>query len=316
MKELKETIKVTETTVECPVKGCRERVPRQRGSFKRLEKFKCPKHHIYISPTTFEYQNELDNILWKDKADLDLLKRVVGVKRESRITHDNSEDAVTWNVFRFLEKTGLLSKYLSKLIGRPVIDPEVIYWSYSQSEKATWSPLQSARREFETRPERGPEPDLIIKSDDDLIFIEAKFTANNNTVPENPEVKEKYETGGGGWYRQVLASDFESIAIAKKKYELMRFWLIGSWIAHLLNLNFYLVNLVLGEREKNIERIFKKHIKESSKRSFLRSTWEDIYRFILDIEMRSEEKDKIVKYFENKTIGYNWEGKLQKAFST
>ncbi len=33
--ELKETIEVTETTVECPVKECNERVEKQRGFFKR-----------------------------------------------------------------------------------------------------------------------------------------------------------------------------------------------------------------------------------------------------------------------------------------
>jgi len=93
VKELKDRIKVTETTVECPVKGCTETVPRQRKSFKRLEKFRCSKHSIYISSSTFEYENELDNILWKDEADL--FKRMRKVKRESRILHDNSEDAVT-----------------------------------------------------------------------------------------------------------------------------------------------------------------------------------------------------------------------------
>jgi len=115
LKELKSTIKVTDTTVECPVKGCREKVARQRKSFKRQEKFKCPKHNIYISPSTFEYQDELDNILWKEKADLDLFERLNTVKRESRIARDNSEDAVTWNVFRFLENNKLLSGSLAKL---------------------------------------------------------------------------------------------------------------------------------------------------------------------------------------------------------
>ena len=76
IKELKESIKVTETTVECPVKGCSEKVERQREVFKREERFKCRKHNIYISPSTFEYQSELDNLLWKDKADLDLLGRI------------------------------------------------------------------------------------------------------------------------------------------------------------------------------------------------------------------------------------------------
>jgi len=72
MKELKENIGITETTVECPVKGCSEKIKRQRKGFKREERFKCPDHNIYISPSTFEYQSELDNLLWKDRADLDL----------------------------------------------------------------------------------------------------------------------------------------------------------------------------------------------------------------------------------------------------
>ncbi|WP_233488480.1 hypothetical protein [Petrotoga sp. 9PW.55.5.1] len=77
---MKERIEITKSTVDCPVKGCSEKVERQREFFRREESFKCPKHIIYISPSTFEYQSELDNLLWKDKADLDLLERIKKVK--------------------------------------------------------------------------------------------------------------------------------------------------------------------------------------------------------------------------------------------
>ena len=109
---LKSKIEITEETVECPVKNCKNKVPRQRGKFKREEKFKCPFHNIYISATTFEYENELDNLLWKTEDDIDLLNRIKELKRESRITRDNSEDALTWNVFRFLEKNNLIGEFL------------------------------------------------------------------------------------------------------------------------------------------------------------------------------------------------------------
>jgi hypothetical protein len=318
LKELKTTIRVTEPTVECPVKGCREKVARQRKSFKPQEKFKCPKHNIYISPSTFEYQNWLDNILWKEKDDLDLLKRVKKVKRESRIARDNSEDAVTWNVFRFLEKNKLLSRFLAELTDSVVKNPEIIYWSYSQSQQAPWSRLQRARKEFETRPQKGSEPDIIVKSDSVLFFVEAKLTANNNTIckSKNPKVQKKYETGGDRWYKRVLRSDFETVAISEKKYELLRFWLIGSWIAEHLQSDFYFGNLVLSEREKEIERIFGKHIKEDQHRRFARITWEDIYAYILNNTSSSGDRDIIKKYFENKTRGYDGNRKLQKAFST
>jgi len=317
LEELKEAIEITGTTVECPVKGCGEKVVRQRKSFKREEKFKCPRHNIYVSPSTFEYQNELDNILWKEKIDLDLFKRVKTVKRESRIARDNSEDAVSWNVFRFLEKTKMLTGLLAELTKSYAKNPEIIYWSYSQSQLGAWNHLQNARKEFEMDSKKGSEPDIIVKSDDTLFFVEAKLTASNNTVfkSRNPKVQKKYETGGNGWYTRAFYSDFETIAISEKKYELLRFWLIGSWIAALLNLDFCLVNLVLSEREKNIERIFRRHVKEDQRKVFVRITWEDIYEYIQNSSLLGRNKDVITSYFENKTIGLDANGKLQKAFS-
>jgi len=134
---LKDKISITETTVECPVKYCCERVERQRKVFKKEDKFKCPTHNIYISPSTFEYFNDLDNIIWKENNDLDLLEQIKRFKRESRIARDNSEDAVTWNVFRFLEANNLLCDFLKNELEITAENAELIYWSYSQQHKET-----------------------------------------------------------------------------------------------------------------------------------------------------------------------------------
>ena len=303
--------------MECPVRDCPEKVPRQRKVFRHQEKFKCPRHHIYISPSTFEYQDELDNILWREPSDLNLFSKIKKVKRESRIARDNSEDAVTWNVFRFLQKAKLLPGLLTNLTGRPVHGCEPIYWGYSEAEDDVWSPLQQSRAEFETRPKSGSEPDIIIRCDNALFFIEAKLASGNKThlTTKDPNVKEKFVTGGNRWYSSVFRSDFDTVAIAKKKYELLRFWLLGTWIAHGLNLDFYLVNLVLSESEKTIEHLFRPHIKENEHRKFLRTKWEDIYHVIQDTQMSAEDKDTISKYFEEKTLGYDSQGRVQKAFS-
>ena len=316
IEELKGSIEITETTVECPVKGCSEKIERQRKGFKREEKFKCPIHNIYISPSTFEYQSELDNLLWKDQADLDLFKMIRTVKRESRIARDNSEDAVTWNVFRFLERNNLVEKTLSPIIGVPLKSSEVIYWSYSQKENSSWSELNKAREEFGEEIKRSSEPDVIIKTDNTLLFIEAKLTAGNETDPSNKSGSKKYENGGNNLFSKVFKSDYKTIAIDEKKYELMRFWLLGTWIAKQQDLDFYLVNLVLSEREKDIEAIFKRHLYENQRTKFLRITWEDLYQQIL-INGGSPgiDEDRMIKYFRNKTIGYDGNGRLQKAFS-
>ena len=315
--DLKSTIKVTEISVECPVKNCKTIVPRQRGTFQCAKDFFCPTHDIYISPSTFEYSAYTDNLLWKDEEDLDLLRRIASVKRESRIARDNSEDALTWNVFRFLEKENLLSNYLSTLSNIEERNLEVMYWSYSQAELDAWSKLVQARQEFERNPAKGSEPDIIIKSDKTLFVIEAKFNSGNNTVPnsKDPLVKEKYVNGGFGWYQNVFTTDFEALAVNYKKYELLRFWLLGSWMAHYQDLKFILINLVPSDREKDIETQFKKHIEEDGNRTFLRSTWEGIYNFIKETTVANTQKRLFLEYFRNKTLGYDHDGKLQRAFS-
>jgi len=217
MEELKESIEISETTVECPVKGCVEKVERQREVFKRQERFKCPKHNIYISPSTFEYQSELDNLIWKDKADLDLFERIKKVKRESRIARDNSEDAVTWYVFRFLERNNLVEMTLSSIIGVTLKSSEVIYWSYSQEESHSYSELDKARILFGEEICKSSEPDIIIKTDRALFFIEAKLTAGNNTIPSDKSNSKEYETGGGNWFSKVFKSDYKTVAIDEKK---------------------------------------------------------------------------------------------------
>ena len=61
---LKPTLKITATTVSCPVAGCKNTVHRQRKKFRRDDLFFCHDHEIYISPSTFAYADESQNLLW------------------------------------------------------------------------------------------------------------------------------------------------------------------------------------------------------------------------------------------------------------
>ena len=311
---LKTNIVVTETTVECPIRDCSNIVARQRKSLRREPQFECPNHRIYISPSTFEYQDETDNFLWKDSEDLTLLRRIETVKRESRMARDNSEDALTWNVFRYLERISQVAPSLSSLTGASMPSPRLVYWSYSQAAQGVWPQLARARAEFGEHPTRGSEPDLIAVSDAALFFIEAKLTATNRTPPGRPQYTKKYLTGGNNWYQQVFKTDYNTLAMQERKYELTRFWLLGSWIAAQLDCDFYLVNLVLAEREKEIEQLFISHLRTDTRRHFLRWSWEDIYHFVSQNAAMTQDKDLLTSYFENKTIGYNHLGELQLAF--
>ncbi len=315
IKELKQNIAVDDTQVECPVQGCKVRVERQKRIFQKEDRFKCPMHNIYISPTTFEYEEEVDNILWRSGNDLKLLDEIYKSKRESRISRDNSEDAVTWNVFRFLDRNALLGDILSRITGFGLEVMDIVYWSYSISEKNVWSELKKARIEFGESESKGSEPDIIIITDKALFFIEAKLTARNETIPKNSNVQEGYLKGGGGWFSEICKESFDNIAVKDKKYELLRFWLLGTWIANQMNLKFYLVNLVLSDRERDIESRFTKNICENQSMMFKRYTWEEIYKVIAENNYHGPDKQVIMEYFRNKAIGYDSKGKIQKAFS-
>jgi hypothetical protein len=311
--DLKAHIDITPYTVECPVLGCIKKVDRQRHSFRREDKFRCPEHGIYISPSTFDYDHEVDNLLWISKEDLALLESVKKVKRECRISRDNSEDAVTWNVFRYLERTNQLGNLLSKITRSDQHNPKLIYWSFSQVNQGVWSELNIARKEFGENLQRSSEPDIIAVTDRGLFFIEAKLTAKNKTTPSNKSARKKYLTGGNEWFKQVFKSTYEIIAIDSGLYELFRFWLLGTWLASQEGKEFYLINLVLSEREKTIEQRFHPHIGEGSDYQFMRMTWEDIYTFIFDNTSNNAEKSRLMEYFREKTIGYHY-GKIVKAF--
>lgn len=110
--------------------------------------------------------------------DRDLLDRILAAKRSSaQLHHENSEDAVTWNVFRFMDSQKLLSGFLARLCSSPMTNPEMVYWSYSDSQRDVWDELARAREEFGERPQQASEPDLIVRTDGALFVIEAKMKA-------------------------------------------------------------------------------------------------------------------------------------------
>ncbi|QQE80458.1 hypothetical protein [Alicyclobacillus sp. SO9] len=311
--DLKKQIKETDTTVQCPVEGCQTVVKRQRRSFRREEQFLCTDHKIYISPTTWEYKNFWDNLLEQNDNDRQLMQTIVENKAESRLARDKSEDAVTWNVFRHLQKKNLVGKALQTCLGtKNEKDYSLIYWSYSQENKSVWKPLVDVRKIFKENQNHPSEPDLIIEAPSTIVLIEAKFTSGNRTTPSNLAVESNYVDGGDNWFRQVFQDDvdFQSVAVQDRFYELMRMWLLGTWIAKEKGKKFVLVNLVLEDKEPHVEEQFGRNLIQNSNRRFKRCTWEQIYRNVqTDIA-----GNHLEKFFKGKTLGYPNRRDLKRAF--
>lgn len=325
--DLKEYVILTADNVECPVKGCQHTVPRQRNRFKADPGFRCPTHCIFISPTTFQYEQDRENLLWATEDDLALWHCIGAkdVKRDSRrMARDNSEDAVTWNVFRYLEKHGLVGEFVNLVAGgKPAKNPRLVYWSFCQASRKAWQPLLQAARTFGERIARRSEPDLIVDDDDVLAFVENKLTSGNRTKPSEPDNSKRYTTGGDGWFGKVFkaTTTFQKIAVEDRLYELMRLWLLGSWIADQApRKRFLLMNVVRDGKETDIEARFGAHLLPHPQRRFLRVTWEQIYSDIVKPRTGCPDADRLADYFAGKTIGYRLvrrgrRAALRKAFN-
>ena len=315
--DLKSATEVKKNPRACPVLGCKTVVAGMTrgilGSLdgqlskgltreKEFEQYLCKEHGIYVTPTTFVYKDMWDNLLWDEAAERNLLAKVLTSKRmKAQLHHENSEDAVTWNVFRFLERSGLLGRFLTQLRGAPVTDPEVMYWTHSRSEGNGWSEVQAARQEFGERAQWASEPDLIIRSDETVFVVEAKLGANSKPRTKYTSKEKAERAGRYGKGQRYLRQSVGDIMDAGY-FQLMRFWLLGCWIAEQTEREFMLVNLVRSGKEEGIEESFGRCVRGNRHRRFLRVTWEDIYEFIAEAAPASAERDRIMRYFQNRTV--------------
>jgi len=229
------------------------------------------------------------------------------------MTRERSEDALTWNVFRYMQRSNSLSSFFKAINNEDQREPSLFYWSYDPDTKKSWHVLGKARRVFGEHPKRNTEPDLIIKTENAIVMVEAKLTSNNNTKPSNVDDYKHYLDGGSNWFSKVFKSDYKNIAVAHNKYELMRLWLLGTWMANLIDSNFHLVSLLREGEDDKISDEMGALFVENSKAKYSKITWEDLYRQIKNDNVVNAEKDIILEYFKNKTIGYD-NDILKKAF--
>jgi hypothetical protein len=278
--------------------------------------FTCATHDICIGKSTFEYGSENANLLWTSEADRTFLDRAKSFKRESRMSRERSEDAVTWNVFRHLEASGRLPAWIAAATGGAATSPQVHYWSFDALNGDTWAPLAQAREAFGETANRGSEPDLVISTDEAHIWVEAKFGSSNNTSPTDEDgAQRRYQGTGNGWYDKVVHSAFTDVAVRHQRYELLRLWLLGSWAAAQHGKRFELVNLVRHGLETDVPSFAGEHFNLAPERQVHRLTWESIYASIASAPDRSADDETLLSYMRNKTLGYGSNGRLQRAFA-
>jgi len=188
----------------CPVKGCMSDVKAQLVVYNKKHNLPfCPVHGLRIHEKTFVYYNggskEQKELAFKRNIAfnwnffrahfLQNTKKVGG----HRLSWENSEDAVTYNVFTELARTqNALRQLLKDVTGTAPNNPVELYlWGYRidlASNTAPYYPyLNQLINELEPGISIATEPDIILRVPGDmLVFIEAKFTSENSLSKDRP----------------------------------------------------------------------------------------------------------------------------------
>ncbi|KUP08257.1 hypothetical protein Q73_07005 [Bacillus coahuilensis m2-6] len=309
---LKDQIVLNSNFVECPVDGCHYLVERQIGSFKKSSEFLCPHHSIYISPSTYEYEDMRDNLLWKDPTEIELLQRILQVKRVNRIGRERSEDAVIWNIFRYLKRNAKLDSFIGSLLQTNIEVNTMYYWGYDELKGTIWQPLNEVRSildEFIIT-----EPDILLETNDTLILLNGNVHGNISIKPNSSKLIQPYLHQLE--HNDLFKTSIDMISFLTKHYNLAKLWFLGNYLSRFNKKKFIFIT-IYNESRSNVMRMndFQNTcITINGNQQFLPVTWSTFHSHLVQLES-DEEFGILENYLLHKTFGYQ-NGKLKRAFPT
>ena len=183
----------------CPFKGHdQHHLPWRAGGYRKGTAFHGnPPISFRVSPT-YVLENKLDNFI----VGRNLLGQLEGKAETWRLGNENSEDALSFNVFRSLHEAGALAEAVQLLVGIDLTDePDLIVWGRGLGQASTHPvpELQAALAELEPWPGQKTEPDVVLRvAGWGWIFIEAKLASPTSTLKNKPEKLKGWANVYGG----------------------------------------------------------------------------------------------------------------------
>lgn len=296
----------------CPVRACISKLDSAPSRWGEMPY--CLEHGIRLHPnsSTFVYYHGPDRRDRRGAAMRNIRfhrelfeENVLGntFKAESgRISHETSEDALTWNVFTAIAQAGLLTDLASHIVrGQLSGESELYLWGLripcgAQAARCVaFPPLLAARETFEFDiPHFNTEPDIMILLPNRILLaIEAKFTSGNPLAlaRENDLAGEKPQSREG-ITRRYTPKALNSVAVEPDAVEssapfysqLYRNLIFVIHMAEQLGVDWHLANLVSQTqfaRRRGDEycdpTAFIQMVVPKPHFTFLR--WEEVYEF-------------------------------------
>lgn len=189
---------------------------------------------------TIIYNRYEENIPEQLRADLDFslnhsINELNRNNKKIKFGFSTSEDALTWSFFKYFVVNDLLNELLDILdIESKSTSFDIYLWGTNICKVSEDSFISNgfikASDSFKESSSRRTEPDVIIRLEDRLVFIEVKYLSSNELKSDKERFK-KYRTSG------VSEEDvFES-----EHYELLRNWAFAEKLSD--GNEFELINL-------------------------------------------------------------------------
>lgn len=327
---------------QCPVRNCSTDMSRHKAPFQKYKGTMrylpfCPEHGIRIHSNGFVYHNGQDrqalitatkrNLLFHSDYYIEnFLKN--GNKLESgRLCYENSEDALTYNVFTELLANGeAMKRLVSHFLRRKVEEEVELYlWGGKIDLKdrtfSKYTPLEEVRRHLEGDVKRfGTEPDImLIVPQKAVICIEAKFGSKNSLAMDQeesegdkPKKKDKLiqryctnntiidasqiidlENLRPLFYEQLFRNIIFAASMAKLEGD-------AEW--HVVNLrNQHVMNVKRGRPESHpVMRNMRFLLKPKYKKHFSHMTWEGLFQLTIKGQ---DAFANLTWYLKNKSLG-------------
>lgn len=304
--------------VKCYVRGCSRWLAPPRRSFRGdicpVHKIRC---HVSGNNGTYSYVDPARNIIAGTKVFAD---HILGhpFKFEShRLGSEKSEDALTWNVFRFLYEHKQLARVAELFTGeRHGTEPQLFLWGIAIDSFRPWPLLIKARDRFERKlPVDRPltEPDIALYLPGEyLVLVEAKFTSPNTYYEQayrkTPTSLTAAELIHYYWHPGAQIVNVDAACEAERvPQQLWRNMVFAEYMAQQggLGARAYHVNLVRHFCEASIEHEFRSLLHPEFNCRFHRCTWEQVHASVCGLDRF----ELLNRYVRNKTAG------LRPAFS-
>lgn len=193
--------------------------------------------------------------------------------KKIKIGYSTSEDAVSWIFIKYFVQNKKLNILQGILSCKSNIS-EILMWGVPQIDKQYANPLKDICRNLGEYENSFSEPDIIVITKEEVIFIEVKVKASNDK--QDPDKKN---------FDRYLNNDFyldKNLAKKSKYYELIRNWTIAHYFSK--DKKIRLINLApmkLFYKESNLD--FSNFISSlKNKEDFEQLSWEEVIQAMID----------------------------------